>query len=485
MARLALSGGFYVARSLIANAQRCVNLYPERNPADAPTPYTHYPTPGLVLRSAGRDGLPVRGVFRATNGELFCVEGSKFYYVDAEWNRYLLFEFANSRTTPVSMQDNGSVLLVVDGSSQGWAVNLATHASGLVTSVNFLGADFVKYVDTFFVLNQPGTRNFYWSLSNVTYSDLTGGSGFDGLDIAGKVGYPDFLASLIIMHAEIWLLGAQASTEVWYDAGADSQFQRVAGVFIEQGCIAPYSVAKNDLAIFWLGVNASGERTVFMGSGYQAKRISTPGLAATLASYASVSDAIGMTYTQEDHVFYLLTFPSANHTWVYDVSEGLWHERAWNDPESGEENRHRANCMTLAYGEIVVGDHSNGNLYSFDLDTYTDNGAAIVRRRGFPHVVGELGTLVEHLVFNLDLEGGWTTSDEPGDYTIMLHWSDDRGVTWGTPVELSLGAMGEYGHWQATYGLGVARDRVYEVFWSAPTKTALQGAWIATKEGGN
>jgi hypothetical protein len=50
MARVPLLGGAYQAKSIIANAQRCVNLYPEANPSSSQpqSPSTHYPTPGLV-----------------------------------------------------------------------------------------------------------------------------------------------------------------------------------------------------------------------------------------------------------------------------------------------------------------------------------------------------------------------------------------------------------------------------------------------------
>lgn len=47
MQKLPLIGGSYSARSVIANAQRCLNLYPESNRADSPVPVTHYQRPGL------------------------------------------------------------------------------------------------------------------------------------------------------------------------------------------------------------------------------------------------------------------------------------------------------------------------------------------------------------------------------------------------------------------------------------------------------
>jgi hypothetical protein len=61
---------------------------------------------------------------------------------------------------------------------------------------------------------------------------------------------------------------------------------------------------------------------------------------------------------------------------------------------------------------------------------------------------------------------------------ISLRWSDDRGHTWGSPVTQDIGEVGEYRtslQWQRC---GLARDRVWELSWSVPMKTALQGAWI-------
>jgi len=65
----------------------------------------------------------------------------------------------------------------------------------------------------------------------------------------------------------------------------------------------------------------------------------------------------------------------------------------------------------------------------------------------------------------------------PGDL-IWLSWSDDRGHTFGNPVSQPFGDRGDYLtslQWQR---LAYARDRVFKLEWSAPIKTAIQGAWI-------
>lgn len=61
---------------------------------------------------------------------------------------------------------------------------------------------------------------------------------------------------------------------------------------------------------------------------------------------------------------------------------------------------------------------------------------------------------------------------------ISLRWSDDRGHSYGSPVTQDIGEAGEYRtslQWQR---LAYARDRVFEISWSVPMRTALQGAWI-------
>jgi hypothetical protein len=51
-------------------------------------------------------------------------------------------------------------------------------------------------------------------------------------------------------------------------------------------------------------------------------------------------------------------------------------------------------------------------------------------------------------------------------------------VSWGNPVQRSLGKEGEYIKSVQWRRLGMARDRVFEISWSAPVKTALLGAWV-------
>lgn len=477
--RVPLLGGFYRARGLVANAQSCINLYPEKNPESSqpPVPVTHYPTSGLDLKTSVVGPRVVRGLYRTSQGELYACIGNHLYFVDSSFNITLIGDLLSNPMTPVSMADNGTSLVLVDGSSNGYQVTLATRTFSVINSPNFFGADRVDYLDTFFLFNYPGTDNFYISLSNQV--------AFDPLDIAGKIGYPDPLVSLIVMHREIWLIG-ELTCEVWYNSGAaDFTFQQMPGAFIEHGCVAKYSVAAQDLSVYWLSQDKQGQALVLKGGGYRATRISTHAIEQVFSQYNTISDAIGFCYQEQGHVFYVLTFPTANATWVYDEATELWHQRAWTNTQ-GNLDRHRANCVANAYGHNFVGDWENSNIYIFNPNSYTDNSQPISRIRSFPHFIKD-NQRITYSGFVADMDVGMDSGSVDGSTPdnppmVSLRWSNNKGATYGNRIEQSLGAGGEYGKNVQWSRLGLARDRVFELSWSAPTATALNGAFIDVEE---
>ena len=391
------------------------------------------------------------------------------YAISSTWALTLLGTIAPN-TTPCSMADNGTTLVLVDGTTSGYTIDLATNAfAALVDPTgSFVGADRVRYLDTFFIFNHPGTQTFYTSLSN--------GVTFDPLYLANKTGYADNLIAIEVMHREIWLIG-EKTTEIWFDAGSAAfPFQLVPGAFIQHGCTAKNSVVAQDLAIFWLSKDPQGANIVLMGSNYNVARISTHAIEHQFATYSTVSDAIGYIYQEEGHMFYVLNFPTADVTWVYDISQKLWHERVWLD-SNGIEHRHRSNVFAYAYGTYVVGDWQNGNLYALDQNNYTDNGAPIKRVRSFPHTLNELKRII-YRKFIADMQTGAQTDPNATPPVLSLRWSDDRGASWSNYVTQPLGAVGQFLQNIQFRRLGLSRDRVFELSWSSPVMTALNGAFV-------
>jgi hypothetical protein len=278
----------------------------------------------------------------------------------------------------------------------------------------------------------------------------------------------------------LWVFGTD-SVEVWYDSGAaDFPLQRIQGAFNEIGCVSAYTIAKMDNGLFWLGTDARGQGIVYRANGYTGQRISTHAIEYAIAQYGNISDAIAYTYQQEGHAFYVLTFPSGNATWVYDVATQAWHERAgWN---AGEFTRHRSNCQCNFGGNIIVGDYENGNIYTLDLDVYADNGGVqkwLRSWRALPSGQNNLKRTAHHSL-QLNVESGTGLNNGQGSNPqAMLRWSDDGGHTWSNEHWSPTGKIGAYYQRVFWRRLGMTlklRDRVYEVSGTDPVKVAIMGA---------
>jgi hypothetical protein len=468
-----LNGGAYVARSLLASAQRCVNLYPEALPPEQgeaeETKVTHYPTPGLTLLATASDA-GWRCLYRSSLGTGYGVSGATVYAISSSWVLTAIGTI-NAGTTICSMADNGLDIILVDGSANGWTINLATNAFAQIFQAGFYGGTFVTYIDTFFLLNKPGTNEFYQSNSLSTF--------FDPLNFAAKAATPDLLVAVVMVDHQLWLLGTSMGTELWNNVGAAAfPFQIVPGVFIAHGVAAPYSLATMDNAIFWLSRSLAGETMILLGSGYKAERISTHAMEEALRGYSVITDAEGYCYQQDGHEFYMLTFPTAGHTWCFDRATKQWHERPYIDND-GNEQRHRSRVAANLYQTIVCGDFATGALYEMDLDAYTDAGQPIKRVLSFPHITaGQNRISYQEFIAIMECGSTGLNTDSP----LSLRWSDDGGRTWGNPVVDSFGMKGAYLQSIQFQRLGMARSRVFELSWSANAKTAVIGASIDMKK---
>ena len=388
-------GSSYVARSVNAADSRMVNLFPEIVPEGGKEPAFLNRAPGLRLLANMGDG-PIRGMWQF-EGHSYVVSGNVLYKVDTLWNPTPIGTVSGS-PGPVSMSDNGTQLFVAcNGPS--YIYNSLTLEFKQIDDPDFPGAVTVGYLNGYFVFNEPNSQRIW-------ITQLLDGTSIDPLDFASAEGSPDGLVSLLVSHREAWLFGTN-SVEVWYDSGAaDFPLTPVQGAFNEIGCVAAFSVAKLDNGIFWLGADARGRGIVYRASGYTAARVSTHAVEWQIQQYGTLSDAIAYTYQQDGHAFYVLIFPSANTTWVYDVATSAWHERAAF--VNGSFTRHRSNCQMSFNNEIVVGDHEVGNIYAFDLDVFSDDGQPqkwLRSWRALPTGANDLKRTAHHSL-QLDAETG-------------------------------------------------------------------------------
>jgi hypothetical protein len=399
-------GSAYVARSINAADNRMVNLFPEAIPEGGKEPGFLNRAPGLeFLQTVGSGPIRALWAHQTNNSDFYVVSGDKVYKLSGLTATPQLLGIV-SGTGPVSIADNGTQIFFACNPN-GFIYNKTTGAFGPITDLDFAGAVTVTYLDGYFVYNQPNSQKIW-------VTQLLDGTSIDPLDFASAEGSPDGVVGLISDHRELWVFGTD-SVEVWYDSGAtDFPLTRIQGAFNEIGCVAAFSIAKLDNGLFWLGTDARGQGIVYRANGYTGVRVSTHAIEYAIAQYGNISDAIAYTYQQEGHAFYVLTFPSGNATWVYDVSTQVWHERAGFD--DGDFMRHRSNCQCNFGGNIIVGDFENGNIYRFDLDVYADNGGIqkwLRSWRALPTGQNNLKRTAHHSL-QLDCETGVGLNLHPG-----------------------------------------------------------------------
>jgi len=498
-------GSSYVTRSINAANNRMVNLFPEVVAEGGLEPAFLNRAPGLELLVTVGTG-PVRGLWQY-GGYGYVVSGNTLYRIDNEYNITTLGVVANDG--PVSMADNGNHLFIAcNGPS--FIYNATTTIFAQITDVDFPGALTVSYLDGYFVFIEPDSQR-------VWVTELLDPLLIDPLDFASAEGSPDGLVSSITDHSEIWLFGT-TSVEVWYNAAQGSGFPliRIQGAFNEIGCAATFSVAKLDNGLFWLGADNRGQGIVYRSQGYTGVRISTHAIEWQIQQYGDISDAIAYTYQQDGHSFYVLTFPAAQATWVFDVAAQAWHERA--SFSNGNFSRHRSNCQMFFNNEVTVGDFQNGNLYAFNLEVYADGTFTqkwLRSWRALPTGTNNFKRTAQHSL-QLNCESGVGLPgviEIPGsvylspmivsgsigivnqieiviavdDFVqpqVMLRWSDDGGHTWSNEHWRSMGGVGEYGKRVLWRRLGMTeklRDRVYEVSGTDPVKIAIMTAELSVE----
>ena len=302
----------------------------------------------------------------------------------------------------------------------------------------------------------------------------------DPLAFAAAESSPDLVQAVASNNREVWVFGA-GTTEIWYDAATvPFPLAPIQGAYNEIGCIAPFSIAKLDNSLFWLGADPRGYGIIYRNQGYTGKRISTHAVEYAIQHYGDISDAVAYTYQEEGHAFYVLNFPTANATWVFDVATNAWHERAsW---KNGSFMRHRGQCQMNFNNQTIVGDFENGNIYAMDLDVYADNGSIqkwVRSWRPIPPNQNNLKRTAQHTL-QLTCESGVGLNLGQGeDPQVMLRWSDDGGHTWSNEFWISMGKIGEYGRRAIWRRLGMTtklRDRIYEVSGTDPNKIVIVGA---------
>lgn len=458
-----LFGAGTVSKSVVVTRQRRLNVYFENRKDRDKSRIVCYGTPGLV--AAFQPSTPFNNPIRAffgTQTALFLVAFNQFQSVNAS-GKALFSGTLGTYAGNCGIAYNDTQVVVVDGAA-GYLYTPASSTFATIGASFPAGAKTITWCSGFFVAEQPGTQKFY-------VSNAGDGSTWNALAFASAYAYSDNILAVDQLIGNL-ILFCDLHTEQWTNAGLQPQpFQPIAAAVYEYGLAAIYSRAHIDETIIFLAQTPQGQVQVIRISGYQFNRISDPDIENIINGFSVVSDAVALVYQVDEHKFYQLTFPTANRSFLYDCSTGLW-----SDAQTGTSIapvRHTGNLSAYYAGMTYISDYATNQVYTLNPNVYTDNGTTIVREIVTKHTLSNFNRLRISSLF-LDMETGvGLQSGQGSSPQVMLQYSKDNGRTWSAERWGSLGAAGKYRTRVWWRRFGSTRDAVFRIRMTDPVKFVI------------
>lgn len=459
-------GQTYTDRTLIANAQEAINLYPMRTPQSTTVKIPQgkeqeniimYPTPGYKFAQACASlatsaSTPIRALF-VINNILYIICGNKLLSFtptglgnDLTSGTFAVLGTLNTSTGLCSIVCNTVQLAISDG-LYGYTYTIsggAFAAIGTGGSFPATGVTNLAFYDSYVI----GAVN---NSSELVQSNVLDATTFQALAFDKLTTFPDNIVAVYSDQLSLYAFGPKI-TEVQVDIGSiPYAFQKIAGVLIQSGCLSVFSIQKVANTVIWLASDIAGSPFIASMEGYAAKPISTPAVNEAFARYTNtqLSASYAWTYREGENHFYCISI--ANITWCYDLKMDMWHKRSVNGGADLPQ------CYAYWQGNHVVGDLS-GNLYLMSQNySWYGNGKGahdipLTRVRTCQHLIaGGMTAFVHELQLDFQVGFGFTPDanlvNQPvagSTPLITLEVSRDFGYIWHTVGTRSLGAQGKY-----------------------------------------
>lgn len=385
--RFGLIGPSYTSQSVNADAQSTINWYPEIIESQSGNaPIVLYPTPGTktFIDLAPGAHTSVRGTFTVV-GRTFAAQGANFVEIFKDGSGLVQGNVAND-SLPVTFAASPQQLLIAAG-GVAYVFDLGLNTLTPIPGATFDGpVSIVGICDDFFIAVIAESKEFYVSAPLDATDWVTNGNAIVSV-------FPDNIVGMLVDHREIWFWSDTQSV-VYFDSGAIFPFDVIPGAFIEAGLAAKSTPVQLNNTVFWLGADARGAGVVWQGYGYTPQRISNHAIEFAIQGYTRIDDAVGFSYQDQGHQFYVLYFPTPSKTWVYDTLTGMWHERGFWLTTVGQFRAAHYWNHTFNFGKHLVGDWQSGKIYQMNIPVLTgatwsfvtDDGNPIRRVRRAPHI---------------------------------------------------------------------------------------------------
>jgi Phage stabilisation protein len=468
---ISLFGGSTKQKSLVVTSQRRLNCYYDNRPDQDKTKVAIFGTPGLVAAFTAGSGQPMRAM-GGTDNTLYAIAYNQFLALNPVNGVTLASGTLNTFSSHAEMAISPTQVVIVDGNS-GYLWTIATNVLTVISPWQATGAQTVTFVSGFFVAEQPGTQNFW-------VSNAFDGSTWNALAFAAAAADSDTILAVDQLNGNLIIFMTQGMQFFVNQGLFPEPFVPLPSAANTFGLAAIASRVHADQALLFLSETTQGTVQAARLDGYNVTIISNGDVEAIWNSFSVVEDAVGLTYQRDTHIFYQLTFPTANRSFLYDCST-----RLWNETQTGTSLfpvRHTANIATYSAGRMLLADYATAQIYTMSDTQYTDNGVTIIREVITKHVLSQFNRVRISLLY-LDMETGVGLQTGQGSNPqIMLQSSKDNGRTWSAERWTTLGAVGAYMTRVVWRRFGSARDYVFKIRMSDPVKFVVTEGAIKIAE---
>lgn len=464
--RVGLFGVGLKGESPNVTAQERINCFIEAQEDHDRTRLALYGTPGKTLfLSLGAN--PSRGMWAVNtlNTPLFfTVHGNTLYSVNNAAT-YTAIGTIGSSNGDVSMADNGTYLVLVDGAN-GYYYNMISGGSlTQITDGNFTSTPkTVTWQDTYFIVTSGGSNQFQ-------LSDNDSPSTWPAVNINFTGAAPGKLQAGIASNSILQLFG-DVYSEFWQNAGfADFPYASIPGSAQEFGLATAASLFKYDNSLAGLFRNRMGEVNISRMSGFRLERLSNFELEFLLNSYPGVEDCKAFGFMQGGHPMAQFNFTGANKSWLYDGAM-----REWSELRDHNSDRDWAQKYCTFVNRGFVSDYRNGNIYRIDNTVYENAGEVLPFEVTSKHI-WEDDKYIGISQIQIDVQSGVGTATGQGSNPVMdLQVSKDAGHSFTSIGYSSVGRVGEYTQRVIWRRLGMARDWVLRLRITDPVFRVVTGA---------
>jgi hypothetical protein len=348
-------------------------------------------------------------------------------------------------------------VIYVDGtSSLGFPISTYVSQNPGISAVS-PNATTVANVAGFFVVEVPGTRQFYVSAFNNGFSWPALSFAYCASGSDNLLAVDELLGNLVLFR--------QIGSEFWQNQGLSPQpFAPILSAANEYGLAAKWSRGHIDQSIIYLAQSPEGNvQFVRIINSYAPQVISDEDIDDIINDFSVVSDAEALVYDDGHHKIYQCTFPTENRSFIYDCSTGIWSEVQTGT--SLVPSRHQARFSAYCGGVRFLSDYQNGNVYTVEEHQYTDNGVTIVREVITRHISQQFNRFRPSQLY-LDMKVG--DAPQGSDPQVMLQYSKDNAQTWSGERWASLGATGKYLTRVKWRRFGSTRDATFKIRMTDP-----------------